>query len=299
VVHIAHISRPSVGVVALQWRDIPSDASAAIVSCSPTGVGDWVTVAEGVTDPFYVHKLGRTDGIVDVSPGAILAYRVSVDGGQTWSVAVDTLGSYAVDVSTRNVLGVGLAYDEDHSQPERTHTSLFRGHSQVAQSVASMRARAFEIRAQTLMGQEIVVLKRRRWGTRCPRCWREKARAVVNGSCEVCYGTGYQGGYHTPAYCHGVLRVDGPSQVQRSDAGAAQPMGGRATLPSFPLVDCEDFVVELSRRRYFEVTSVDPKVVMGQRYAQKVGLSERSLTHIVCKLDLGPRASWSGYVSEV
>lgn len=299
MVHISHISRPSLGRVLLQWRDVPSDSSGALVACSPTGVGDWVVVAQGVTDPFFVHALGQEDQIVDAGPGAILAYRVSVDGGLTWSSAIDVHGSYVVPVSTSNVLGVSATYDADYTSPERTQTSVFRGHGQVAQSIASMRTRAFEIRAQMLMGQEVVVLKRRRWGTRCPRCWREGARAVVNGTCSVCYGTGYQGGYHTPVYCHAVMRVDGPVQLQRTDSGAAQPSSGRATLPSFPIVDCEDFVVELSRRRYFEVVSVDPKLVMGQRYAQKVGLSERSLTHIVCKLDLGPTASWAGFVSEV
>ncbi len=56
------------------------------------------------------------------------------------------------------------------------------------------------IRKEKLRGEFVSIagtlLKRMRYGARCPRCRDELTEEVTDGHCEICNGTGYRVGYH-------------------------------------------------------------------------------------------------------
>ncbi|MEM2153929.1 MAG: hypothetical protein QXY76_03375 [Nitrososphaeria archaeon] len=47
------------------------------------------------------------------------------------------------------------------------------------------------------IGEKFYLLSRKYSGQRCPRCWDEDMYHPQSTTCEICYGTGYVGGYNT------------------------------------------------------------------------------------------------------
>lgn len=50
-------------------------------------------------------------------------------------------------------------------------------------------------------GQDGVLLKRRAFGLPCPKCLDPATGEPTNSHCDVCFGTGFEGGYYAPLSC--------------------------------------------------------------------------------------------------
>jgi hypothetical protein len=94
-------------------------------------------------------------------------------------------------------------------------------------------------------GVPLVLLKRRRWGTRCPVCYDDLTRAVTRESCPTCYGTSFVGGYWTGIRAWG--RIYPPENLEKRTAPQQkiEHQMHRIQLLDIPLLQDDDLIVEL------------------------------------------------------
>lgn len=50
-------------------------------------------------------------------------------------------------------------------------------------------------------GQDGILIKRRTFGLPCPKCLDPATGEATNSHCDVCFGTGFEGGYYAPIDC--------------------------------------------------------------------------------------------------
>ena len=135
--------------------------------------------------------------------------------------------------------------------------------------------RDLKITLSKLSGVRIVVLKRKRFGDRCTSCFNPVTKDVVTSRCSLCYGTGYEGGYH-----HGYPtwgKVDPPSVQEIFDrSGASEVSLFGITMPDCPLVELDDVIVEVDTNRRFVVKRKSSTESRGSVVHQDLHVSELS-----------------------
>lgn len=96
----------------------------------------------------------------------------------------------------------------------------------------------------------IAILKKRRWGPRCPKCFDKRTKEVIRPNCPVCWGTGFVGGYWAPFYTKARRNVSSNSSsitpAQKSDAN-----DGSFWIEAYPSVERDDIIVSKSDQRRF------------------------------------------------
>ena len=108
-----------------------------------------------------------------------------------------------------------------------------------------------------LGGNPILVYQRKfDSGDRCANCWDPKLRQVTLSNCEVCFNTGFSGGYHSPVLTLAVivpeLKIDVPGDVMRQQATT------EATMSNYPLMRPRDLIYEVNTGKRFRVVVVRP-----------------------------------------
>ena len=106
-----------------------------------------------------------------------------------------------------------------------------------------------------LGGNPILVYQRRFDTTeRCSNCWDPKLRQVTLSNCEVCYNTGYNGGYHLPVLTLAIIvpemKVDTPGDTTRQQSST------ESTMSNYPLMRPRDLIYEINTGRRFRVVAV-------------------------------------------
>lgn len=110
------------------------------------------------------------------------------------------------------------------------------------------------LRLENYVGTDVVFLKRKRAGTRCPECTEPLTGDVLNSNCETCRGTGLVAGYFAgvPAY----VEIPPGQNNERMDNLAAAGQTNDVVYPNCrilgePTIDVYDvFVDEGSGVRY-------------------------------------------------
>ncbi len=113
-----------------------------------------------------------------------------------------------------------------------------------------------------LNGVPLVVLKRRRWGTRCPECFDPVTRESTLEHCPVCFGTSFQGGYWAPVSIRG-RKSAAPVQTQLTAHGDSDVKTVTFAILDYPHVEYKDVVVDLRRNDLYEVQIVTPTELKG------------------------------------
>lgn len=97
-----------------------------------------------------------------------------------------------------------------------------------------------------LNGVRLAVLKRKRWGTRCPECYDPVTRASMKEQCSTCFGTSFVDGYWQPVILWG--RINTPTNINVQLQGAPRTTKENAThvitLLDTPLLQDRDLIVE-------------------------------------------------------
>lgn len=110
--------------------------------------------------------------------------------------------------------------------------------------------RDLSVGLQKFNGVPVSILKRRRWGTRCPACFDALTKSVTKPKCEVCYGTGYDGGYWDPVETHARFTVTAP-QTTITSMGKVDITQMRLYLLDYPVLEPDDIIVhKYMNRRY-------------------------------------------------
>lgn len=136
---------------------------------------------------------------------------------------------------------------------------------------AYRRARANFAAMLQFNGRPCAVLKRKRWGKRCPKCSDVVLREPLKSSCVVCWGTGFEGGFWKPVLVSGYLALVSESSTntpeQRSDVRAV-----RIQLPNIPDVERDDVLVFPHDRKRFLIERVQmPALIQNDTHQTCIG----------------------------
>lgn len=134
-----------------------------------------------------------------------------------------------------------------------------------------------------LNGVEIAVVKRMRWGPRCPRCWDATTKAVTRANCTTCYATGFSPGYFAPVLTLG-RRGTIPAAKQITPQGVAEYRPTQLTILDAPKVEPDDLLVFLSDNRRFLVKAVTQTELKTVAVHQKLEISEIARSSIEYRL---------------
>ena len=137
-----------------------------------------------------------------------------------------------------------------------------------------------------LNGVPLSLLKRRRWGPRCPDCWDATLREATREHCPVCFGTGFEGGYWAPIRVRG-RREAAAVQTQLSAHGETDVKYADFLLLDFPHLEYKDVVVELRSGDRYEVQRMTPTELKGVTVHQKLTASLLGRNSIEYEIPVG------------
>lgn len=136
-------------------------------------------------------------------------------------------------------------------------------------------------------GTPVVLLKRRTWGARCPRCVDKRTGQIVRSECNACWGTGFEGGYWAPYLTYARRSVTATSVTnapeQKTDANDAQ-----IWLPDFPQMERDDVIVALHDSRRFRVDRQVQTEVQLAGVHQVLTCQELGHDHVIYRYAVSP-----------
>jgi hypothetical protein len=126
--------------------------------------------------------------------------------------------------------------------------------------------------------ERVDVLIRILSGERCPKCFSGEYEGQARPDCDVCFGTGYRGGYVPlrDVMCR-ILSIEEVLRLQ--PAGLQMRTGPKAWLVDFPIMRNGDIIVRHSTGQRYEVDLVDFVVHQGILTEQNFNLNELPETH--------------------
>lgn len=102
------------------------------------------------------------------------------------------------------------------------------------------------------VGAETIVFVKKRHGTRCSSCWDTRLKKVMQDHCEVCYGTSYEGGYHTGMITK--MQYSSIDAVSRySYQGLVEPINISAWGLPYPILYSNTLLLRLNDRKVFRI----------------------------------------------
>jgi hypothetical protein len=139
-----------------------------------------------------------------------------------------------------------------------------------------------------LNGTEIAVMKRKRWGTRCTKCYDKYTKDSVRASCSNCYGTTFVGGYFDPVYTW-AKRGTAPTQVAMAPQGKTELTGTGITMLDVPGVQEDDLIVFLRNNTRFLVKRVLPTELRLVTVHQRLEATDLARSDITYRLKVAPQ----------
>lgn len=178
------------------------------------------------------------------------------------------------------------------SQPTQANGGLDRKSWLRARDIV----RREHLQQRRIDGTQGVLLKRKKFGVRCPQCLDHDTNEVTDSECPICYGTGLVGGYYPavefwftlPANFNRRLTI---AQPPRGMHGDKDLQGARCVL--YPQIDTRDIWVQAATDERYVIDSY--QVVAEIRGLPLVAMAQLRLapaTDIVYSIPLeGPSAS--------
>ncbi len=124
-----------------------------------------------------------------------------------------------------------------------------------------------------IIGTEVAILKRLRWGEQCD-CVASTGQST-RSNCKECYGTTFKGGYWEPVYGYAQLGSQ-PINVTTAIQGKVERREVTIKMSNVPQVEDGDIMVFLRSDRRFEIKHVTPTQVHNVDVHQELIASELS-----------------------
>ncbi len=197
-------------VINIEWSPIVPGVQDIISFKIYRGIGgkNFEFLAE-TTQPFY------QDTNAPIKPGAEYWYKITYLTNQGES-------------SLEEAIPVSLWTMKPESFNERTYWTLIS-----------------QIRRQNLVflnfGEKVKIFIKKRVGEKCNKCFDEYVRVPINPRCDVCFGTGYIGGYDK--FETKLIISPTPELIREEDTGRVRLFQGRVFLPNYPPVHEEDILI--------------------------------------------------------
>jgi hypothetical protein len=140
-----------------------------------------------------------------------------------------------------------------------------------------------------LNGVPLIVLKRRRWGERCSKCWDAATNQATLEHCLACFGTSYEGGYWTPTLIRGRREAAAVETQMTSDGDSDMKLANFNVL-DYPLIEYKDIIVDLVRNDRYQVQRAHGTELKSVTVHQKVTASLLGRNSIEYKVLVDPEA---------
>jgi hypothetical protein len=99
------------------------------------------------------------------------------------------------------------------------------------------------------------VLVRKRWGSKCARCWSKERQVATDRDCPICYGTGYSLGFCNPVLTPAAMV--GPTQKEYVEiVGKVELNQSAFEISNMPLVDPYDVFIDTTIDERYEINRV-------------------------------------------
>lgn len=243
--------------VFIQW-DITSDENGVFFvdvfrSGSPTG--PWESIAVGLRDAFNLidDKFGNPPSSPSNPNGREPLNLFSLSRDIFYMVTVTPPSGFANAFS---------------SQP----TPVEPGLDKRTRLLKRKLLRDLSVGFRRLNGVPFALLKRRRWGSRCPICWDPVLHEATHEHCPVCFGTGFEGGYWQHIRTRG-RREAATVQTQLTAHGESDVKYADFIILDFPRLEYKDLVVDLRTGDRYEVQRMSPTELKGVTVHQKLTTS--------------------------
>lgn len=145
-----------------------------------------------------------------------------------------------------------------------------------------------------LNGIPLIVVKRRRWGDRCPVCYDPITKQATHEHCPTCYGTSFVGGYWAPVAIRG-RREAAAVQTQMTGHGDSDIKIADFNVLDYPLIEYKDLIIDLVRNDRYEVQRVHETELKSVPVHQKVTASLLSRSSVEYSLRVDPLTTPSLY----
>jgi hypothetical protein len=136
-------------------------------------------------------------------------------------------------------------------------------------------------------GVPVAVIKKRRWGKRCPRCIDPVTKVNLRAACKVCFASGFLPGYFNPQHLH-IKRGAPQSSSQLTPEGRKDFNGVTVHVPYTPQLDQGDLVVFLRDNRRFMVDQQSETQITTVTLHQVCKLNELPRDHVCFKIPVDP-----------
>jgi hypothetical protein len=110
-----------------------------------------------------------------------------------------------------------------------------------------------EILWKTHNGVWLIILKRRKWGTRCTTCYDPVTKAILEEHCPECWGTGFVNGYWDPVTTIGRIYPPSNIDVQTTPRSTKESSNHLITLTDIPYLEDQDLIIERDANKRFMV----------------------------------------------
>lgn len=143
--------------------------------------------------------------------------------------------------------------------------------------IAQEIVRRHGILLKRFIGKFVGFFLRKTSGDRCTNCWDRLEQRITRSDCEVCYATGFKGGYSDPIFSY-IFMVDPERAVELSALGERKHQNTNTfwTLP-YPALNPGDFFVRKDGTRWRVVTIASNKLEgdEGEQTTRQQGVLER------------------------
>lgn len=137
------------------------------------------------------------------------------------------------------------------------------------------------------LGTEVLLFKRRRWGTRCPRCYDARTNKVMRADCRACWGVGFEGGYWSPVSTQAVRSSLNSTATPTQDK-KAEGVSADIILPEYPLVEPDDLLICLEDQRRFLLQSQKQPEIRLRGVFQLIDAIELARDHVLFGIPVQP-----------
>jgi hypothetical protein len=104
--------------------------------------------------------------------------------------------------------------------------------------------RKYKMLSERYIGVPTYLLKVRKYGENCPKCWDEVKHESRDSHCPTCYGIGKVGGYFEPELITGHFEVNPQTQIITPDRGLIDHQETNFRSIADPIIDPYDVLVE-------------------------------------------------------
>ncbi len=143
---------------------------------------------------------------------------------------------------------------------------------------------------RNLNGIPLIVLKRRRWGDRCSKCYDPVNKESTLEHCLECFGTSFVGGYWAPTLIRG-RREAAAVETQITAHGDSDVKLDDFNVLDYPLVEFKDIVVDLVRNDRYQVQRVHRTELKSVTVHQKITASLLGRNSVEYKILVDPNAT--------